>query len=201
MDPTLQACVAFWLRPKAFSLADIKMECKSNGLSVTGNKKVLALRLSMKNLPADVEDEGYTITKCSPNKHGGKRTKTESYASSNAANNTANKKQKSNNVNAENPSAKKTTKTITKMTPSREIQQVPVEDANCNECKKNMTLKCEGSKCNKTTIVCDCNDYGNDGNYKRAGVVYDCGECCRVYCRQCRLRYGGDCTGCVLMAE
>ena len=73
LDPTLQARVAFWLRPKIFSLNDIKMECKSNGISVTGNKKVLALRLAMKHLPNDVEVAGegnYAITKCSPNKQG-----------------------------------------------------------------------------------------------------------------------------------
>jgi len=54
------------------------MECKSQSVPITGNKKVLALRLAFKNLPEDVavaEAEGYTITKSAPFNHGGKRVK------------------------------------------------------------------------------------------------------------------------------
>ena len=79
MDPALHARVAFWLTPKKFSLKEIKMECKSNGVPVTGNKGTLALRLAFKNIPEDVDaakSGEYVITKCSPFKQGGKRVKT-----------------------------------------------------------------------------------------------------------------------------
>lgn len=61
-----------------FSPKDIKMECKSQGVPVTGNKKVLALRLAFKNLPIDVESSlrsGYEISESSQNSWGGKRVK------------------------------------------------------------------------------------------------------------------------------
>lgn len=88
----LHARVAFWLRPKAFSLKDIKMECKSQNVPVTGNKKVLALKLAFKNLPADIESstkDGYTITQSSPNKQGGKRVKMSKQVRDDRANETS----------------------------------------------------------------------------------------------------------------
>ena len=47
-------------------------------MPVTGNKKVLALKLAFKNLPADIDgsiNNGYAITPSSPNTRGGKRVK------------------------------------------------------------------------------------------------------------------------------
>ena len=217
LDPTLHARVAFWLRPKIFSLNDIKMECKSNGISVTGNKKVLALRLAMKHLPSDVEEasEGdYTITKSSPNKHGGKRVKTTSGAASDAASSSSSaaKGTKSN----ENDTKKKrslpdkaekgdTKQAAVKKTKKSAAVKKVVEEINdktkCKKCKVDDSFvnRCEGRNCNKVTLACECNDYCNDGVYK-VGVSH-CGCCERAYCHKCRMRYAGGCTSCVMMAE
>mmetsp|Transcript_41223 Transcript_41223/g.86549 ORF Transcript_41223/g.86549 Transcript_41223/m.86549 type:complete len:210 (+) Transcript_41223:82-711(+) len=98
MDPELAARVAFWLRPKVFSLKDVKMECKSRGIPVTGNKKVLALRLAFENLPVDVGSSvcnGYAITRSSPNKQGGKRVKMSAMANASTATTAATAKKRS----------------------------------------------------------------------------------------------------------
>ena len=54
LDPTLQARVAYWLAPKAFSLKEIKEECKIRKISRDGNKKVLALKLAFQMVPENV---------------------------------------------------------------------------------------------------------------------------------------------------
>ncbi|KAL7429462.1 hypothetical protein ACHAXM_001701 [Skeletonema potamos] len=51
LDPTLQARVAYWLRPKAYSLKELKGECKARQISMEGNKRVLALKLALRKLP------------------------------------------------------------------------------------------------------------------------------------------------------
>ena len=202
LDPILQARVAFWLRDKAFSLKDIKMECKSNGLAVTGNKKVLALRLALKKLPDNVEtstSEGYIITKCSPNKQGGKRIKTGGAEYSIRKGSAA--ATKSNDTRKQPAKkAKKVVKHQTNKTPSKKESTVLI-DTNCNKCKVDdgFINKCEGSGCNKVTLACDCNDYCNDGIYK-IGVSH-CGCCERAYCFSCRKRYAGACTSCQMMCE
>ena len=50
-DPQLQRRVQHW---KAMSVAELKTECSAARCSVTGNKTVLALRLALKSLPAEV---------------------------------------------------------------------------------------------------------------------------------------------------
>ena len=78
LDEELQSRVAFWMRPKAFSLKELKAECKSNGIPVGGSKGALALKLAFNELPEDVEAsaaEGYAITESSPHKWGGKRVR------------------------------------------------------------------------------------------------------------------------------
>lgn len=50
-DPQLQRRVQHW---KALSVAELKTECSAARCTVTGNKSVLALRLALKSLPADV---------------------------------------------------------------------------------------------------------------------------------------------------
>eukprot|EP00580_Thalassiosira_gravida_P000411 CAMPEP_0201616084 /NCGR_PEP_ID=MMETSP0492-20130828/33021_1 /ASSEMBLY_ACC=CAM_ASM_000837 /TAXON_ID=420259 /ORGANISM="Thalassiosira gravida, Strain GMp14c1" /LENGTH=156 /DNA_ID=CAMNT_0048083941 /DNA_START=124 /DNA_END=591 /DNA_ORIENTATION=+ len=65
------------------SLKEIKMECKSNSSPVSGNKKVLVLKLAFKKLPADVGESlstGYRITRNILNKRGGKRVRMGSVA-------------------------------------------------------------------------------------------------------------------------
>ena len=54
LDPVLQARVAYWLRPKAYSLKEIKEECKEHKISREGNKRVLALKLAFRQLPQDM---------------------------------------------------------------------------------------------------------------------------------------------------
>ena len=208
LDPILQARVAFWLRDKAFSLKDIKMECKSNGLAVTGNKKVLCLRLALKKLPDNVETstfEGYTITKCSPNKQGGKRIKTggAEYASRSNSSAAATKSNDKKQLAKKQPAkkVKKVVKHQTKKTSTKKEAPTVLTDTNCNKCKveDGFINKCEGSGCNKATVACECNDYCNDGIYK-IGVSH-CGCCERAYCFSCRKRYAGDCTSCQMMCE
>ena len=69
-DPQLQRRVQHW---KAMSVAELKTECSSARCSVTGNKSVLALRLALKSLPAEV-----TIATPAPaSKAAGKRKASE----------------------------------------------------------------------------------------------------------------------------
>jgi len=203
LDPQLQARVAFWLRDKAFSLKDIKMECKSNGLAVTGNKKVLALRLALKKLPDNVEkstSEGYIITKCSPNTRGGKRIKTGGAEyTSRSSSSAATKRNDTRKQPAKK--AKRVVKHQTNKVPSKKEASTILTDTNCNKCKVDdgFINKCEGSGCDKVTLACECNDYCNDGIYK-IGVSH-CGCCERAYCFSCRKRYAGGCTSCQMMCE
>lgn len=141
MDPMLQARVAFWLRPKAFSLRDVKLECKSNSIPVTGNKKVLALRLAFKNLPADVDaslEGGYTVTKSSPNKQGGKRVKMD--ISMGEENNKTASGAKRPSEDTSQAKKKKAAKKVTK-TPE---PVVAVVDEKCKTCGRGALLGARG---------------------------------------------------------
>lgn len=53
LDPQLHARVAFWLRPGGYTQKDLKEEAREAGLEISGNKRILALKLAFKKLPAD----------------------------------------------------------------------------------------------------------------------------------------------------
>eukprot|EP01052_Picozoa_sp_SAG31_P051203 SAG31_NODE_12050_length_974_cov_1.064000_1_plen_191_part_10 len=52
-DPALHTRVAYWLKA-GLTLPQLKGKVKEAGLEITGNKKVLALRLAFKGFPANV---------------------------------------------------------------------------------------------------------------------------------------------------
>lgn len=55
-DLMLHARVAYWLKPNVFNLRRVKEKCWEAGVPRSGSKKVLALRLALKKLPASVDD-------------------------------------------------------------------------------------------------------------------------------------------------
>ncbi len=55
-DLMLHARVAYWLKPNLFNLRKVKEKCWEAGIPRSGSKKVLALRLALKKLPATVEE-------------------------------------------------------------------------------------------------------------------------------------------------